>query len=84
MKAVVQVILTFVLLVVACGGGSSEDGEAARQDSDVEEESSSIGIEYTGPQDAITGAYNLIGESRSAVESVNERTEQLEEMLEGD
>lgn len=36
---------------------------------------------HTSPQDAITGAYNLIDEAQSVTDEANARTEELEQLM---
>jgi len=71
----ILVLSSLLLSGCGCGCGCSDDSE---------EQTESAGIEYTGPETPISGAYNAIGEASDAVDAANDRVHQMEEILEGD
>lgn len=79
MKSVLIVIV--VLLILACGGEPeteiAPDSTALAQPDSVE----TTAVQHTSPQDAITGAYNLIDEARSVSDEANARIEELEQLI---
>lgn len=81
MRVIIYVAIVLIGLSAACGGESEIEVPA---DSTVSVQPDSIEVQeehHTSPQDAITGAHNLIDEARSAADQVNDRTEELEQMM---
>ncbi len=76
-------LITFISLCLsmACGEEPetevSSDSTATAQPDSVEIQA----VQHTSPQDAITGAYNLIDEARSVTDEANARTEELEQLM---
>jgi len=81
MRIAVLFCVLSLALSVSCGGEDENESPADSTASSQQDTEERMSIEYTGPQDAITGAYNLIGETDSIVDAVNERTEELQEMI---
>lgn len=78
-----------LFLLAGCHGESESDMETTPDsvsagDSIAPEPDSLSAVEtvHTTPQEAITGAYNLIDEASTVVDAANERTEELEKMME--
>ncbi len=79
-----RVILLFVMLSlsVACGGNDDKAEITADSTATAQPDTAQIEeMQHTSPQDAITGAYGLIDDARSAVDQENERTHELEQMM---
>ncbi|MCK4671032.1 MAG: hypothetical protein KAT47_00725 [Candidatus Aegiribacteria sp.] len=79
-----------LFLLAGCGGESESDMETTPDsvsagDSNTQESEplSTVETVLTTPQEAITGAYNLIDKASTVVDAANERTEELERMMEG-
>lgn len=68
-RTLITLFIVALFLLAACRGESSDDMEP-------------VGTVLTTPQEAITGAYNLIDEANTVVDDANERTEELEKMTE--
>ena len=81
MKTVLLLTIISLILFAACGGESetevSSDSTASSQPDSVEIQA----VHHTSPQDAITGAYNLIDEARSVTDEADARTEELEQLM---
>ena len=81
MRLISSVIVISLILSAACGSEPeaevSPDGTATAPPDSVEIQAE----HHTNPQDAITGAYNLIDEARSVTDEANARTEELEQMM---
>ena len=81
MKSILTVIVISIILSAACGGEPEtevlSDGAAAAPPDSVEipEE------HHTSPQDAITGAYNLIEDAQAVTDEANARIEELEQLM---
>ncbi|MCK4806513.1 MAG: hypothetical protein KAT09_02640 [Candidatus Aegiribacteria sp.] len=79
----ILLLITFISLSLsmACGEESEtevfSDSTASAQPDSVEIQE----VQHTSPQDAITGAYNLIDEARSVTDEANARTEELEQLM---
>ncbi len=78
-----------LLLLAGCSGKSTSDMEATPDSASVgdsitqePESPSTTETIFVSPQDAITGAYNLIDDASAVVDAANERTEELEKMME--
>ena len=81
MRLILSVIVISLILSAACG---SEPDTEVSPDSAASEPPDSVEIEtehHTSPQDAITGAYNLIDEARSVTDEANARIEELEQLM---
>ena len=81
--------IAVLFLLAGCRGESASDMEttpdsASADDSNAQEFEplSTVETVITTPQEAITGAYNLIDEAGTVVDAANERTEELEQMIE--
>lgn len=84
------IFVVALFFLAGCGGESASDMEmtpdsVSAGDSIAPESDSLSSTEliHTSPQEAITGAYNLIDEAGTVVDAANERTEELEKMMEG-
>ncbi len=82
-------VIIALLLLAGCRGESASDMEttpdslSSGDSSTLEPDSiSTTEFTHTSPQEAITGAYNLIDEAGTAVDAANQRTEELEQMME--
>ena len=85
-------ILTSIIalfLLAACRGKSTSDTEASPDSASVGDSTaqelepfSTVETVLTTPQEAITGAYNLIDEAGTVVDAANERTEELFKIME--
>ncbi len=89
MRTLSLLFIVALFLLAGCRGESASDMETT-PDSAPTGDSSTLEPDFlpttefthTSPQEAITGAYNLIDEAGTAVEATNERTEELEQMME--
>ena len=70
-RNLITLFIAALFLLAACGGESSSDMET-----------DTVETVLTTPQEAITGAYNLIDEANTVVDAANERTDELETMME--
>jgi len=82
MRVILLSVIIILGLSAACGGNADEaeitvDSTATAQPDTAQIEE----MQHTSPQDAITGAYGLIDDARSAVDQENERTRELEQMM---
>ena len=81
MRSILMVIVISLILFAACGGEPETEvlldpAASALPDSvEIPEE------HHTNPQDAITGAYNLIDEAQSVADEANVRIEELENLM---
>ncbi|NOQ23479.1 MAG: hypothetical protein GQ565_12650 [Candidatus Aegiribacteria sp.] len=83
MRIILLISIVFLSFSAACGGESSS-GNDTPPDSVASAQPDSVEVQaehHTSPQDAITGAYNLIDEARSVTEEANDRTEELEQLM---
>lgn len=88
-RILIILFIVTLFLVAGCSSDSASDMETAP---DTVSAVDSIALEpdslstteftHTSPQEAITGAYNLIDEAGTAVDAANQRTEELEKMME--
>ena len=81
MRFILSAIVVSFILSAACGG---EPEAEVSPDSTASAPPDSVEIQaehHTSPQDAITGAYNLIDEARSVTNEANARTEELEQLI---
>jgi outer membrane murein-binding lipoprotein Lpp len=65
-------------LTAACGSSSEADTSSIPELPDSTDVQEAV---HSSPQDAITGAYNLIDEAQSVTDQANARTEQLEQLI---
>jgi hypothetical protein len=81
MKYVLIAIVILLILSAACGGEPeteiSPDSTASTPPDSLETQA----VQHTNPQDAITGAYNLIDDARSVTDEANARVEELEQLM---
>lgn len=81
MKMILLITIISLSLSMACGGESetevSSDSTLSAQPDSLEIQA----VHHTSPQDAITGAYNLIDDARSVTDEANARTEELEQLM---
>ena len=81
MRSILIVIVISLILSAACVG---EQETEVLPDSSASAQADSVEIQeehHTSPQDAITGAYNLIEEAESVTDEANARTEELEQLM---
>ena len=81
MRFIQSVIVISFILSAACGG---EPETEISPDSTASPPPDSVEIQaehHTSPQDAITGAYNLIDDARSVTDEANARIEELEHLM---
>lgn len=81
MRFTLSVIVILLIISAACGGEAEAE---ISPDSTVSAPPDSVEIQaehHTSPQDAITGAYNLIDDARSVADDANERIEELEQLM---
>ena len=79
---VILLITTISLSLCAACGGDPETEVSSDSTASAPPDSVEIQAEHhTSPQDAITGAYNLIDEARSVTNEANARTEELEQLI---
>ena len=86
MKTILFFAIILFSISIACGGDSETetpaDSTASTQQDTVAQDTAQVQeVYHTSPQDAITGAYNLIEEADSVVNQLNARTEELEQMV---
>ena len=81
MRLILLVFTISFILSAACGGDPetevSSDSTASAPPDSVEIQAE----HHTSPQDAITGAYNLIDDARSVADEANARIEELEQLM---
>ena len=81
MRFIFSIIVILLILSAACGGEPetevSPDGAASAPPDSVEIQAE----HHTSPQDAISGAYNLIEDAQSVTDEANARTEELEQLM---
>lgn len=85
-------ILIFIIALFLLAGCRNESESDIKTTPDSVSAGDSIALEsdslsaaefiHTSPQEAITGAYNLIDEASTAVDAANKRIEELEKMME--
>jgi len=81
MRFILTIIVASIILSAACGG---EPETEVTPDSTASAPLDSVEIQpehHTSPQDAITGAYNLIDDARSVTDEANARIEELEQLM---
>ena len=78
MKRIFVLILTASLALTACGG-AQEEVEAEEENTSFENAVDQL----TAPTQAPSGAAGVIQGAHSAADQADERTEQLEELMEG-
>ena len=81
MRTILLITVTVLGLAAACGEEPEAEVTADSTASTQPDTTHIQEIQHTSPQDAITGAYNLIGEADSVVNQLNARTEELEQMM---
>jgi hypothetical protein len=81
MRTILLISVTVLGLSAACGGEPEAEITADSTASTQPDTTQIHEMQHTSPQDAITGAYNLIDEADSVVNQLNARTEELEEMM---
>jgi hypothetical protein len=86
MRTILLITVAILGLSSACGGEPeteiTADSTASIQTDTIQTDTTQVQeMQHTSPQDAITGAYNLIDEADSVVNQLNARTEELEEMM---
>lgn len=81
MRTILLIAVAILSLSAACGGEPDAEITADSTTSTQPDTTQIQEMQHTSPQDAITGAYNLIDEAQSATDQVNERTEELEKMM---
>ncbi|MCD4777165.1 MAG: hypothetical protein K8S15_14100 [Candidatus Aegiribacteria sp.] len=81
MKTILLITVAILGLSAACGGESETEIAADSTASTQPDTTQTQEMQHTSPQDAITGAYNLIDEADSVVNQLNARTEELEQMM---
>ena len=81
MRLILSVIVVSFILSAACGGEPeieiAPDSTASMPPDSLE----TPAVHHTSPQDAITGAYNLIDDARSVTDEANARIEELEQLM---
>ncbi|MCK5117048.1 MAG: hypothetical protein KAR44_10640 [Candidatus Aegiribacteria sp.] len=81
MRFILTIIIVSIILSAACGGEPETevppDGAASAPQDSVEIQPE----HFTSPQDAISGAYNLIEDARSVTDEANARIEELEQLM---
>ena len=81
MRYTLLISISVLGLSLSCGGEPETeilpDSTATTQQDTVQIQE----VHHTSPQDAITGAYNLIDEAQSVTDQANERTEELQQMM---
>ena len=81
MRFVFSVIVILLILSAACGGEAETE---VSPDSTASAPPDSVEIQpehFTSPQDAISGAYNLIEEAESVADDANARIDELERLM---
>ncbi len=88
-RTLILLFVAALLLLAGCRGESASNmeitpdsvsaGDSIAQESDSLSATETV---HTTPQEAIMGAYNLIDEAGTVVDAANERTEELEKMME--
>ncbi len=78
MRIVTAILLISLCLSLSCGGSSETETVS---NSILPDSAQTQAIEHTSPQDAITGAYNLIDEAQSVTDQANARTDELEQLM---
>ena len=81
MRFILSIIVIILILSVSCGGEPeteiAPDSTASTPPDSLETQA----VHHTSPQDAITGAYNLIDDARSVTDEANARVEELEQLM---
>ena len=81
MRFAFSVVVILVIISAACSeepdAEISTDSTASTPPDSLETQA----VHHTSPQDAITGAYNLIDEARSVTDEANARVEELEQLM---
>ncbi len=81
MRFIFSVIIILLILSAACGGEAETE---VPPDSTASAPPDSVEIQaehHTSPQDAISGAYNLIEEAQTVTDEANARIEELEQLM---
>ncbi len=81
MRVISLITAISLSLCAACG---EEPETEVLSDSTATQQPDSVEVQaelHTSPQDAITGAYNLIDEARSVTDEANARIEELEQLM---
>ena len=86
MRTILFITVAILSFSAACGGEpeteTPADSTASTQPDTATQDTAQVQeVHHTSPQDAITGAYNLIDEADSVVNQLNARTEELEQMM---
>lgn len=88
-RILIMLFIVVLFLLAGCRGEAVDEMEttpdsvSAGDSIALEPDSlSTVETVHTTPQEAITGAYNFIDEAGTAVDAANERTEELEQMME--
>ncbi len=81
MRTILLITVVILGLSASCGGKPETEITADSTASTQPDTAQVQEMQHTSPQDAITGAYNLIDEADSVVNQLNARTEELEQMM---
>lgn len=88
MRILISVAVIASIFIPGCGSetppATTDDTEAAVEETDTSRtvELPASEEQPTTPGDTIIGSYNLIDRAQSSVDAANERTEELEQMME--
>jgi len=78
MRAVLFTSVVLLVLIAACGSSSEADTSS---EPELPDSTGIVEIVNSIPQDAPSGAYNLINEAQSVTDQANDRTEELEQLM---